>query len=121
MFGDKYKKDMNNVKAPEDAVARISDKMKAGKPKRTVLTRYIALAAACIIAVAGITVAIPNAENIGNGISALLGGSNFLEIFAPEEPAPEGTEGFKTYNQLWNSQFVCYPRRPFHKPICTFY
>jgi hypothetical protein len=39
MFGDKYKKDMNNVKAPEDAVARISDKMKAGKPKRTVLTR----------------------------------------------------------------------------------
>lgn len=100
MFGDKYKKDMNNVKAPEDAVARISDKMKAGKPKRTVLTRYIALAAACIIAVAGITVAIPNAENIGNGISALLGGANFLEIFAPEEPAPEGTEGFKTYNQL---------------------
>lgn len=100
MFGDKYKKDMNNVKAPEDAVARISDKMKAGKPKRTVLTRYIALAAACIIAVAGIAVAIPNAENIGNGISALLGGANFLEIFAPEEPAPEGTEGFKTYNQL---------------------
>lgn len=100
MFGDKYKKDMNNVKAPENAVARISDKMKAGKPKRTALTRYIALAAACIIAVAGIAVAIPNAENIGNGISALLGGANFLEIFVPEEPAPEGTEGFKTYNQL---------------------
>ena len=100
MFGDKYKKDMNNVKAPEDAVARISDKMKASKPKKARITRYIALAAACIIAVAGITVAIPNAENIGNGISALLGGANFLEIFAPEEPAPEGTEGFKTYNQL---------------------
>ena len=100
MFGDKYKKDMNNVKAPEDAVARISDKMKASKPKKARITRYIALAAACIIAVAGITVAIPNAENIGNGISALLGGANFLEIFAPEEPAPEGTEGSKTYNQL---------------------
>lgn len=105
MFGDKYKKDMDKIKAPEDAVARISDKMKAGNPKKVRFTRYIALAAACIIAVAGIAVSLPHAKDIGNGISVLFNGAGIFdlftqEIFTQEESAPKGTNGYATYNQL---------------------
>ncbi len=100
MFGDKYKKDMDKIKAPEDAVARISDKMKAGKPKKARITRYIALAAACVIAVAGIAVSLPHAKDIGNGISVLLNGAGIFDMFTQEESAPQDTDGYATYNQL---------------------
>lgn len=101
MFGDKYKKDMDKIKAPESAVSRIAEGMKAhGKKRKVNFKRIIALAAACIIAVAGIAITVPNAENIGNGISVLLNGAGIFDIFTGEEGAPQGTDGYATYNQL---------------------
>ena len=100
MFGEKYKKDMEKVKAPAaSAESLILLAEKQAKRKRRNIMRIIAAAAACLIVLTGALTAYPMLNGTENLSHLFVEGGTLSKLFA-DWLGKEPEKTLTTYSEL---------------------